>query len=233
MGGLFRSQKPQPAVAPPPGPADEGGAPVITGFRHAQPWFGDSQADYRVFFWDLGACPTVETDELGMLKLILSKPEMARFQMVIYQNFLRERGGSLAAFWFDKATARELAQAVKGSQVRHLFILCTTFEEGALTELAGALSPQTLESLGIFYCFSGDDLTDEAGHPEEIGAAARSLKVRRLCVFTAAFNDHCEESLLRGLGDWRLAVCRVAERDEANLYPLFPTPRLDAACSAS
>lgn len=226
MGGLFKRKPPPPPPARNLWTDGQGGASVITGFRHAQPWFGDSQADYRVFFWDLGSIPTIETDEVGIVEIILRKPEMAPFTMVIYQNFLRERNGSLVCFWFDKARARELAAAIKGSQVRHLFVLCSTFETGALAELARGLTPHTLDSLGVFYCFTGDDLTDDADHPEEIGATARNLKVRRLSVFTSAFNESCEEGLLRGLAGWKLEVCRIAERDEANMYPLFSTPRL-------
>lgn len=225
MGGLFGKKAPPADYQFHPhsprrlqmGPIDKGDVVVFGAVGSAQ-WFNPaSPADRRLTTYD-PLPPLVETDSLSRLQEL-------KHEFIIYQHWWPETEEGYRPVGAMRADhAGPLAAALKGGPTRRLMLITGGFVPGAIRALGEQLEGHDLEYLGLFFYYSGDDITDDAGYPDEIADACRRLHVRRLVLLTSAFNEGVEAKLAEGLKG--LEVCRVFEKDEAARYPQYKTPRL-------
>ena len=81
-----------------------------------------------------------------------------------------------------------------------------------------------LDMLGLWWAFSGDDLTDDPEVAGEIAKVAGFLGLERLSLLTSKFNGTVESALAEGLkGAPRLKTIRVFQRDDGNTWPEIKT----------
>ena len=188
----------------------------------SSPWYEPRNPVERRLL-DFYAGPFLETDSLERLAELVSPLYAPLNDLVLYQHWNKPEGGGRRRYrTFDQAGGEEMASILRGGPVRHLILLVTGFAEGGLASLVSGLSDHPLESLGLFFCFAGDDFTDTPFLAEEIGLAVKA-GLKRLRLFTAAFDKASEERLA---GQVRGVETLVFLRDEARKFPLLDTPLL-------
>lgn len=195
----------------------------------SSPWFEPRNPVERRLL-DFHAGPFLETDSLERLGEVVSPLYAPLHDLVLYQHWNKpESGGRRRYRTFDAEAGREMAQILRASPVRHLILLVTGFAEGGVSALVEGLRDHPLETLGLFFCFGGDDFTDTPFLAEEIAAAARALPLRRLVLFSAAFDQASEERLARSLHGSRDLSVSVFLRDVGRTFPKLETPILAGA----
>jgi len=190
----------------------------------------------------------LETDTPKFLKLIAATQFHPINRAIAYQNWgadVQDASGQMSRpyKWFDRAAADQLSDALAGSMVRQLFLIFTMFEPGALLYFANKLRDKRnaarptsgqgpkpkvgaplLDMLGLWWAFSGDDMTDEASIPGEVAKAASILGLERLSLLTREFNGAIESALAEGFKSApRLKTIRVFRRDDENSWPEIST----------
>lgn len=198
------------------------------------PWFDPASAHDRKLLPCGAGGEVIVVDSLAAARGIavesIGKPRLT----LNYQQWgPEESDGSRAYFWLDRATAVELGKRLATAPIASLVLVVTMFEPGALCALVDEL--ESLEGLGLFWYFSGDDVTDDAvGIAADIGHAARRLGLGRISILTGAFDGSCDEALARALaGCADLKRCDVFLTDEEHTWPEAATPRLDAMLPAN
>lgn len=206
------------------------------------PWFDPrSPHDLKVTTYSEPQDP-VEVDTIENLRLSQSNLYSPRNQFVVYQQWaerLPEGGRHYLALTVPAAAA--VAEIIRGGATRNLILLCTTFMPGAIRCFVDALtqneapdSAPQLEFLGLFWYFSGDDITDEPEHSADVAYAANRLRLKRLSVLTGAFNNGCEDLLVSGLQqNTTLEHFGVFHKTEQYTWGQIPTPRVDALVSVN
>ena len=124
-------------------------------------------------------------------------------------------------------------QRLAGSGVRHLFLVTGGVFRGALGAFHQALAGHPLETFGIVWHFTGDDISDVPTMVEEIAGLAAACAVRKLSLVTTAFTSRIEKQMVECFGRVpSLRECSVWEKDKASKYPRYPSPLLDALLAA-
>lgn len=207
----------------------EGGA-ITFGATGSASWLNPrSENDRKV----LMGSPThvLETDSPHILADISSDRYAPHHQFVLYQPWREPQGRSelrlLGAL--TEAMTPAIGTALQGSPVEHFFLITGGVSPGALTALKNSLDGHRLETFGLFWYYSGDDMTDDPGVVDELTALCRDCQVEKLSLLTAAVDSVVETRLVKGLSDspW-LRECSVFEKDDHARYPRFRTPTLDA-----
>ncbi|XGV96017.1 MAG: hypothetical protein ACAF41_25180 [Leptolyngbya sp. BL-A-14] len=207
-----------------------------------QPWFDPrSPHDLKVTTY-LEPQDPIEVDTIEHLRLSQSDIYSPRNQFIVYQQWgerLPDGGRPFLALTVPAATA--VAEIIRGGPTRNLILICTTFMPGAIRAFADTLTqneaphnaPQ-LEFLGIFWYFSGDDITDEPEHSADVAYAANRLRLKRLSILTGAFNSECEDRLVAGLQqNTALEYFGVFHKTEQYTWQQIPTPKVDELVSAN
>jgi hypothetical protein len=211
----------------------EGGA-VSFGATGSAPWFNPrSEHDRRI----LMSTPThlLETDDPQVLSKIGDAQFAPHHEFVLYQPW-REPAGEghvrmLGAL--TEAMAPAIGAALAGSPVKHFFLITGGVFPGALTALKNSLQGHRLETLGLFWYYSGDDMTDDPRVVDDLVSLCQASKTERLSLLTAAVDSVAEDRLVKGLAQAPLLKeCSVWEKDDHARYPRFRTPTLDALLRA-
>ena len=199
-------------------------------------WFDpDSPNDLKVTTYSELQEP-IEVDTINALRSSQSETFHPHNEFVIYQQWGKNLpDGGRYYYWLDIDTATTVAEIIKGGPTHKLILMCTTFQPGAIQRFAEALvqdqldnSGSQLEYLGLFWYFSGDDITDNPECATEIAYAANSLQLKRLSILTGAFNSECEDHLVEGLRQNSTLEClSVFYKDEQYIWEQIPTPRVD------
>jgi len=199
--------------------------------------FGVRGSDSRLPTWGslanltLAAHPRVlEVDSMATLRESREVTYAPYHHFVIYQHWGEpDAQGTRAYQAVTKATGAQIAEALKGGPTRSLLILASGFQAGSLRALADGLAGQDLETLGVFWMFGGDDLTDDPSVADELAYACHKLQVGKLSVVTQEFDADCRQRLLEGLRRCSsLRECKVFQRLEKAPYPVFAWPEMDA-----
>lgn len=202
---------------------------MVYGALGSAPWFNPrSEADRRVLMEDHPA--VLETDDPAVLTALGQEPCAPHSHALLYQPWREpdERGVRLLGALTGEM-ARATGEALKGSPVEHLYLVTGGILPGALTELRNALGGHRLKTLGVFWYFSGDDMTDDPRVVDDIVALCQSSGTERLSILTAAVDAVVEQRLTRGLEEAPLLTeCSVFEKDDQARYNRFRTPTLDA-----
>jgi hypothetical protein len=217
-------------------PADEaigmvrltaGNVPSIQYVR--QPFYdGNREADVRLICGQQPQ-PVIEVEDLDTLRSINREGDLGRFNTTILQwRPIREIDGRRGMYWFDRAAARAVGEAIKGGITRRLMLMVTMFEPGALTLLADTVGAGQLSTLGLLWYFSGDDITDRPAVVDEIGHVCRTLGVEQLTVLTGAYSDAVDVKLAQQVKIAGLRSCAVFLKDRSDSYPLISTPAVTA-----
>lgn len=205
----------------------EGGA-MVYGALGSAPWFNPgSKSDRKVLMGDHQA--VLETDDPAVLAALRGAKYAPHHGTVLYQPWREPdpRGVRLlGAMTPEMATVA--GEALRGGPVEHLYLVTGGILSGALLELRNALRGHRLKTLGVFWYFSGDDMTDDPRVVDDIVALAQSSGTERLSILTAAVDSVVEQRLARGLEESPLVrECSVFEKDDQARYARFRTPDLD------
>ena len=211
------------------GPVPLQNGAVAFGATGSGNWFSAaSPTDRQVLMWQPPAL--LETDSLKVLQTISQARYAPHNRCVLYQPW-RAPSEPPEVRWLGAMTpemARPIGQAVHGSPIEHFYLITGGIAVGALNALSDALAGHQLQSLGLFWYFSGDDLTDEPRVLDELGALCTACGARRLSLLSAAIDTASEERLVDGLrAAPLLEECSVFEKDDQASYGRFRTPTLD------
>ena len=207
-----------------------------------KPWFNpESPADWKVTA-NQEPKPFAEVDSPANLL----KAQGAEFtpynRFVIYQQWGPvPDDGSRAYFWLSRQAAQELAEIVASGPAQELILVCTTFEPGAIRAFADALAARrkpengvVLDTLGLFWYFSGDTAEDSPEILDEAAYAADKLGLNRLSILSGGFPPDAQQRLAAGLkGNTTLKWFGAFSRDEAMTWPDYPMPQIQALISAN
>jgi len=202
------------------------GSSTYSGADGSVAWFNPaSQADLRLL---MGTPPGVlETDDPAVLAKIGDYP----YSCVFYQPWREPVAGRTVRLVGATVAdmLRPAGQSLAGSPIQHLFLVTGGIFRGALAALKEGLAGHQLETLGLIWHFTGDDITDVPTMVEEITALAAACGVRKLSLVTSAFNQEVERQMVRHFVHVpSLQQCSVWEKDKASRYPRYQTPELDA-----
>lgn len=179
----------------------------------------------------------VEVDKKSFLELTQTEHFNPWNEFIIYQHWGQDTestDGIPCRLYkaLDKYEADDIAKIIKGGPTRKIILVCTGFMRGSIRQFAETLSadsPHHLEMLGLFWYFSGDDITDEKEDPYDVAYAVNQLKVKRLSILTAEFNKEVEESLAEGISDNKdIKYVGIFQKEETFKWPKFETPNIDA-----
>jgi len=197
-------------------------------------WFNPSaEADLKLL---MGPYPAVlETDDPGVLARIGDPQFQPHNQCVFYQPWrepVAQRTVRLVG-----ATVGDMLEpagrSLAGSPVKHLFLVTGGIFRGALAAFKKGLAGHQLETLGLIWHFTGDDITDVPTMVEEIADLAAACGVQKLSLVTSAFHPGVERQMVQHFAQVpSLRECSVWEKDEASQYPRYQTPELDAMLAA-
>lgn len=162
-------------------------------------------------------------------------------EFIIYQQWGPTRAdGGRSYLWLDIPTAERLAEGISKGFTKNLILVCTMFEPGSIQRFADVLvgsnssASPSLDLLGLFWYFSGDDITDEPENVDDIAYAVNKLNIKRLSILTRVFNDECHGRLAENLKENKsLQYFSVFENDDSEQWPPFPTPEIDAITNAN
>lgn len=200
------------------------------GARGSAPWFNpNSENDRRLLMSTPAAL--LETDSPQVLKDI-AKPKYAPHnQFVLYQPWREPSspGNVRLLGALTESMAPEIGAALVGGPVKHFFLITGGVFPGALTALKNALQGHRLETLGLFWYYSGDDMTDDPRVVEDLVGLCQACKTERLSLLTAAVDSVVERRLADGLLNAPyMREVSVFEKDDHARYPRFRTPMLEA-----
>jgi hypothetical protein len=207
----------------------DGGA-VSFGATGSAAWFNPRlEADRHV----LMSTPThlLETDSPKVLSEIAQAKYAPHNEFVLYQPWREPNGDSnlrmLGALTESMTPA--IGSALSGGPVKHFFLITGGIFPGALTALRDSLNGHRLETLGLFWYYSGDDMTDDPRVVDDLIGLCQACKTERLSLLTAAVDSVVEDRLVKGFANAPLMKeCSVFEKDDNARYPRFRTPTLDA-----
>ncbi len=208
-----------------------------------QPFFDiSSPHDQKLTTYDSPIESYYEVDQIEVFEQLQSDKYSPGNEFIIYQQWgpTREDGGR-PYFWLDIPTAERLASGISKGFTKNLILVCTMFEPGSIQRFTNVLisnnslgAPPSLDLLGLFWYFSGDDITDEPENVDDIAYVANKLNIKRLSILTRDFNDECHDRLAENLKENKsLQYFSVFENDDSEQWPRFPTPKIDAITNAN
>lgn len=206
-------------------PVEQGGT-TYSGADGSVAWFNpSSQDDLKLL---MGTPPGVlETDDPAVLAKIGQFP----YSCVFYQPWrepLENRSVRLVGATVADML-RPAGKSLAGSPVKHFFLVTGGIFRGALAAFQEGLAGHQLETLGLIWHFTGDDLTDVPTMAEEIAHLCRACGVKKLSLVSSAFNQEVERQMVRHFAQVpSLRQCSVWEKDRKSQYPRYQTPELDA-----
>jgi hypothetical protein len=209
-------------------PQDSGA--IAYGATGSGPWFNPrSESDRNV----LMTTPThlLETDSPEVLAEIGHGRYAPHHEFVLYQPWLEPHGNSQVRLLsaLTEAMAPSIGEALAGSPVKHFFLITGGVVPGALNALKDSLQGHRLETLGLFWYYSGDDMTDDPRVVDDLVALCQACRTERLSLLTAAVDSVVEDRMVKGFAHApHLKECSVFEKDDHARYPRFRTPALDA-----
>ncbi len=209
-------------------PTDSGA--VAFGATGSGPWFSPTSESHRqVLMCDPKA--VLETDSPHVLETISQTDHAPHHHCVIFQPWHdSSRNGKVR--WLGAMSPEmgaAIGKAVAGSSIQHLYLATGGVGTGALNALAGTLDGHQLETLGVFWHFSGDDMTDDPKIMDELSGLCATCGAKRMSILTAAVDTTSEDRLVAALaGAPHLSECSVFEKDDHARYSRFRTPTLDA-----
>ncbi len=182
-----------------------------------------------------------EVDQIEVFKQLQSDKYSLGNEFIIFQQWGPTReDGSRPYFWLDIPTAERLAKGVSKGFTKNLILVCTMFEPGAIRRFtdvligSNSLASPSLDLLGLFWYFSGDDITDEPENAEDIAYAVNRLNIRRLSILSGAYDQACHDRLVESLRDNKsLQYFSVFENDDNGQWPRFSTPEIDTIINAN
>lgn len=171
----------------------------------------------------------METDSLEVLSKAGEPEYRGQSEFVLYQPWREpNNNGARMLGAMNSSMANQIGRAVKGSPIRNFFLISGGFSRGSVSALDKALGGHQLETLGLFWFFSGDDITDDPFIIEEITALCRNSKVQKLSLLTAVMNSKSESLLIEGLAAApSVKQCAVFEKDDKANYRPFELLALD------
>ncbi len=207
----------------------EGGS-IAFGATGSASWFSPTSAsDRQVLMREPHTL--LETDSYQILETISDKRYAPHHRTVVYQPW-RAASQNGKVRWLGAMTAEmgtAIGKAVSLSPIQHLYLVTGGIAVGALDALKQALDEHPLETLGLFWYFSGDDMTDEPAVMDEVAALCAASSTKRLSILSAAVDSVSENRLVQGLAAAPLLKeCSVFEKDDHAQYPRFRTPMLDS-----
>lgn len=209
-------------------PMDNGA--VSFGATGSAPWFNPrSESDRNVLMSTPGH--VLETDCPKVLADISSAKYAPHNSFVLYQPWREPTNSSSLRMLgaLTQSMAPAIGKALVGGPVRHLFLVTGGIVPGALTALRDALQGHRLETIGLFWYYSGDDMTDDPRVVDDLVELCQASKTERLSLLTAAVDAVVENRLVKGFENAPLMrECSVFEKDDHARYPRFRTPMLDA-----
>lgn len=209
----------------------------------SRPWFNPSSpADRALTTYTLDEPQLIlEFDELEIMgewikevaRLQTGSNQKGNIDFLVFQNWGPATPQGRSYFFLNAERATELGGYIKISNCQKLMLIVTTFQKGALKVLADSID-KPMAYVGLLWYFSGDDITDEACFPEEIGYLAKKLQLRRLAILTGAFNESVEKKLAECLAEASsLEVVSIHHKDDEARYPKLPTPLIEATLKRS
>lgn len=207
----------------------ESGA-IAFGATGSASWFSPASAsDRQVLMREPNAL--LETDSFQVLETISDKRYAPYHRTVIYQPW-RAASQNGKVRWLGAMTPEmgtAIGKAICLSPVQHLYLVTGGIAVGALSALTQALDEHPLQTVGLFWYFSGDDMTDEPAVMDEVAALCAASSTKRLSILSAAVDSVSENRLIQGLAAAPLLKeCSVFEKDDHAQYPRFRTPMLDS-----
>lgn len=173
----------------------------------------------------------METDDFSVLQDIDNPKYEPYSQCLVYQPWPEPREGSDLRL-FEAVTpkvARRMGECISGSPVRHLFLVFVGMHAGALAELIQGLNGHKLDTLGLAWYFSGEDITDDKAMASQIGDTCKACKNARLLLLTPGWYEYLEKNLLSAFeGVPTLKECRVFWTKSNNIHRPIQTKALDA-----
>ncbi|MBT9582133.1 hypothetical protein IV102_02220 [bacterium] len=208
----------------------EMGPNTYSGADGSVAWFNPhSEADVKLLMGQPEA--VLETDDPGVLAKIGDNQYHPHSQFVLYQPWrepvenrtVRLIGAMVASM------SGPAGESLAKSHVKHFFFVTGGVFRGSLGAFKEGLAGHQLETLGIVWHFTGDDITDVPTMVEEIADLARACSVQKLSLVTAAFNRGVERQMVQHFATVpSLRQCSVWREDRGATYPRFNTPKLDA-----
>jgi hypothetical protein len=192
-------------------------------------WFNPkSPDDLRVL---MGQPRTViETDDPKVLASLGRSDELPEDTVVIYQPWREPLPGSDARLLGAMVSemSRPIGESLSESSIKHLFLITGGVFSGALGALKDSLNGHQLETLGIVWHFTGDDITDVPTMVEEIAELCEACGTQKLSLLTGAFDTGTEKKMVESFKHVpTLMECSVFENDRRGRYPRYRTPKLD------
>lgn len=199
------------------------------------PWFNPNRAcDREVLGVDMPP-RVLEIDSLALLEHIAEMvPRSLWWDTLVYQHWPPTENGSRAFQVLMPSVAPQVAEAMHPLPIRQLYIVATGFYSGAIQAFAERLAEgaRTLETLGLFWYFCGDDITDVPSYPQEIATAVRLLQVERLSLLTTQMCPETERRLAEALTQCPTLVdVSVFQKASSEHYPRIVAPRVDIVIS--
>ncbi len=196
------------------------GRPVPAGLEGSSPWLTPWKGEAAL---TLEERPCVlEVDSLERLRASGDAAYAPYHKFVAYQHLGPMEQGTRGYEPLRGENVPELAAALQESAAESLLLLAAGFQPGTIRALADRLDGLTFRTLGFLWCFSGENLTDDASVAEEIAYAARTLHCRRLSILTSSLDGACRKLLADGFSNCpELELYRVFARDEERTYPAF------------
>lgn len=149
---------------------DEGstsfGVPRAFALTVSNSWFDGRRSCDRALVPHETLPPAMEIDSVAILRHVAALAPRSRWwDLLVYQHWRpMEADGSRLYQALMPDQAREVAAILGPLPVRRLLVVGTGFYEGSIRAFAETLAQgrRTLETLGLFWYFSGDDITDQA-----------------------------------------------------------------------
>lgn len=173
----------------------------------------------------------METDDFCVLRDIKNPKYEPYNQCLVYQPWPEPREGSgLRLFEAVTTTvARRIGECISGSPVRHLFLVVVGINVGALAELVQGLNGHQLDTLGLAWYFSGEDITDDPSMASQIGELCKACKNSRLLLLTPGWYEYLEKNFISAFEDVAtLKECRVFWTKSNGVHRPIRTSALDA-----
>ena len=188
-----------------------------------------SESDLKVLMCQPSSL--LETDDPKVLANIDEARYRPHSDVVVYQPWREPAEGSnlrLLGALTEEMT-KDIGDALAGSPVKHFYLVTGGVFPGALRAMREAMQGHRLKTLGLFWYYSGDDMTDDPSVVDELVDLCQACQVERLSLLTAAVDSVVEKRLVDGLEKMsQLRECSVFEKDDNTRYPRFRTPMLDA-----
>lgn len=208
----------------------EMGPNTYSGAEGSVAWFDPhSKADVKLLMGHPKAL--LETDDPRVLAKIGSPQYHPHNQFVIYQPWrepVEDRTVRLVGAMVASMSG-PAGESLAKSPVKHFFLVTGGVFRGALGAFKEGLAGHPLETLGIVWHFTGDDITDVPTMVEEIADLAAACSVQKLSLVTSAFNPEVERQMVQHFATVpSLRQCSVWREEKGATYPRFNTPKLDA-----